>query len=62
MTVDAATTKIEALRPEHWPGVARVYGEGIATRNATFETEISTWEAWERQHAARAWASASSRR
>jgi hypothetical protein len=36
MALDAAPTTIEALRVEHWPGVARVYEDGIATRNATF--------------------------
>jgi L-amino acid N-acyltransferase YncA len=52
MTADPAMTTIEALRPEHWPGAARVYGEGIATRNATFETAIPTWEAWDASHLA----------
>ncbi|HET6657983.1 MAG TPA: GNAT family N-acetyltransferase [Gaiellaceae bacterium] len=41
---------IEALQAEHWPGVARVYGEGIAGRNATFETEVPSWEAWDATH------------
>ena len=43
---------IETLLPEHWPGVARVYVEGIATRNATFETEVPTWEEWDSSHLA----------
>ena len=50
MAVEAAAITIEALRPGHWPGVARVYGEGIATRNATFETEVPTWDAWDASH------------
>jgi L-amino acid N-acyltransferase YncA len=50
MAVESPTTTIEALGPEHWPGVARVFEEGIATRNATFETEIPTWEAWDSSH------------
>jgi L-amino acid N-acyltransferase YncA len=50
MAVDSETTTIEALRPEHWLGVARVYEEGIATRNATFDTEVPTWEAWDSSH------------
>lgn len=50
MAVDSSVTTIEALLPEHWPGVARVYEEGIATRNATFETEVPTWEAWDSSH------------
>jgi L-amino acid N-acyltransferase YncA len=27
-----------------WPAVERIYAEGIATGNATFETEPPTWE------------------
>jgi phosphinothricin acetyltransferase len=41
---------IELLQAAHWPGVARVYAEGIATRNATFETEVPSWEAWDSSH------------
>ena len=52
MAVDSGTTTIEALRPEHWHGVARVFAEGIATRNATFETEVPAWEAWDSSHLA----------
>ena len=42
--------QIEPLRSDHWPDVARIYAEGIATRNATFETEVPSWEAWDRAH------------
>jgi L-amino acid N-acyltransferase YncA len=50
MAVDSQATTIERLEPEHWPGVARVYEEGIATQNATFETEVPSWEAWNASH------------
>ena len=50
MAVESAPITIEALRAEHWPGVARVYEEGIARRNATFETEVPAWEAWDSSH------------
>ena len=50
MAVDSTAITVEALRAEHWPGVSRVYDEGIATRNATFETECPTWEAWDSSH------------
>jgi L-amino acid N-acyltransferase YncA len=43
---------IEPLRAEHWPEVARIYAEGIATRNATFETEVPSWESWDSSHLA----------
>ena len=38
------------LRPEHWPEVARIYSAGIATGNATFETDVPSWEAWDVSH------------
>jgi L-amino acid N-acyltransferase YncA len=42
--------KIVEMRPEHWPTVAAVYEAGIATRNATFETSVPAWEAWDAAH------------
>jgi L-amino acid N-acyltransferase YncA len=42
--------EIVRLRPEHWPDVARIYAEGIATGHATFETEVPAWEAWDEAH------------
>ena len=30
--------------------VLRIYGEGIATGHATFETEPPTWERWDQAH------------
>jgi L-amino acid N-acyltransferase YncA len=38
------------MREDDWPAVARVFGEGIATRNATFETRAPSWEAWNASH------------
>lgn len=38
------------LRPGDWPEVARIYAEGIATGNATFETEVPPWEDWDAAH------------
>jgi phosphinothricin acetyltransferase len=43
---------IEPLREEHWPEVARIYGEGIATGTATFETDVPSWEQWDASHLA----------
>src|SRR2546423_6873337 len=40
------------LRPGDWPEVARIYEEGIATGNATLETEVPSWEAWDAAHLA----------
>ena len=33
-----------------WPAVAAIYAEGMATRQATFETEVPTWEEWDAAH------------
>jgi phosphinothricin acetyltransferase len=38
------------LRAEHWPDVARIYADGMTTRNATFETAVPSWEDWDRTH------------
>lgn len=29
-----------------WPAVSRIYGEGIATGDATFEHTVPSWEQW----------------
>jgi L-amino acid N-acyltransferase YncA len=41
---------IRALRPGDWSEISRIYAEGIATRNATFETEVPSWAAWDAAH------------
>jgi phosphinothricin acetyltransferase len=41
---------ISDLRPEHWPDVVRIYADGIATGNATFETDVPSWERWDSAH------------
>ncbi len=43
---------IDALKPADWDGVRAIYLEGIATRNATFETDAPTWEKWNSNHLA----------
>jgi L-amino acid N-acyltransferase YncA len=45
-----ASITIGELGPEHWPEVARIYADGIATGNATFETEVPGWDEWDRAH------------
>ena len=42
--------EIVPLLPDHWDGVARIYADGIATGDATFETEVPSWEAWDAAH------------
>lgn len=50
MTARAVPLTIAALVPEDWGDVARIYGEGIASGDATFETEVPDWEGWDRSH------------
>ena len=42
--------EVVELRAEHWPDVARIYAEGIATGNATFESSVPDWERWDASH------------
>ena len=42
--------KIRDLRPGDWPEVARIYEDGIRSGNATFETGVPSWEAWDAAH------------
>lgn len=45
--MSAVATTVRDLRPDDWPEVRRIYEEGIATGNATFEEEPPTWEAFD---------------
>jgi L-amino acid N-acyltransferase YncA len=41
---------ILSMPPDLWPAVREIYREGIATGNATFETEVPDWEKWDGSH------------
>ena len=41
---------IEAMSEKDWPAVSTIYGEGIATGNATFEKSIPEWQKWDSGH------------
>jgi L-amino acid N-acyltransferase YncA len=41
---------VRPLRPDDYPAVARIFAEGIATGDATFETTVPGWEAWDAAH------------
>src|SRR5437764_1769980 len=49
----APAVEIRDLRPGDWPEVAGIYAAGVATRNATFETDVPSWEEWDARHLAR---------
>jgi phosphinothricin acetyltransferase len=42
--------EIVPITEAHWPGVREIYAQGIATRNATFETAVPTWQEWDGNH------------
>jgi phosphinothricin acetyltransferase len=41
---------IQSLEPSHYPSVKKIYEEGIATGNATFQTEAPDWGEWNDSH------------
>jgi phosphinothricin acetyltransferase len=41
---------IAPMAPERWPDVSEIYRQGIATRNATFDTDVPTWDWWDSHH------------
>lgn len=43
---------IRPLSPEDWERVRAIYEDGIATGNATFETESPDWNEWDAKHIA----------
>lgn len=41
-----AELSIRSMAHEDWPAVASIYRQGIATGDATFETEVPSWDEW----------------
>jgi L-amino acid N-acyltransferase YncA len=50
--IEPGYLRVEPMRPADWPAVAAIYEEGIATGNATFETEVPSWGRWDQAHLA----------
>jgi phosphinothricin acetyltransferase len=46
----AGGVAIEPMQPDDWPAVRAIYAEGIATGDATFETTVPEWTAWDTAH------------
>jgi L-amino acid N-acyltransferase YncA len=42
--------EIKSMGPRHWNEVRRIYEEGLATGNATFQTTAPEWEEWDKAH------------
>jgi len=47
---DDASPEIRPMRPGDWPRVEEIYAQGIATDDATLETETPSREAWDDSH------------
>jgi L-amino acid N-acyltransferase YncA len=43
-------TEIVPMTAADWPSVAEIYASGIATGQATFQTSIPEWNAWDVSH------------
>ena len=48
--MSGAGVSIERLTPSDWDAVRGIYLEGIATGDATFETDAPGWEIWDGAH------------
>lgn len=44
--------QIITMLPQHWEAVKKIYEEGIATGNATFQTTAPSWKEWNESHVA----------
>ncbi len=49
-TASATATLLRSMTDEDWPSVRAIYAQGIATGNATFETEPSDFAGWTAAH------------
>ena len=41
---------IRLMTPDDYAAVAKIYEEGIATGNATFQTQAADWASWDKDH------------
>ena len=48
--MNRAKISLVALQEVHWKEVSRIYQAGMDTGQATFETAVPSWEAWDRAH------------
>ena len=47
---EQTAVRVDALTVADWPAVCAIFADGIATRNATFETEPPSWDEWNAGH------------
>jgi L-amino acid N-acyltransferase YncA len=48
--LDMLNFDIRPMRSDDWAAIRNIYSEGIATGNATFETETPEWAKWDQGH------------
>lgn len=48
--MQALVVVIEPMADSDWARVRAIYADGIATRNATFETVLPDWDEWDAGH------------
>jgi phosphinothricin acetyltransferase len=48
--VEKMNFKIVEMKRDHWESVGKIYYEGIKTNKATFQSNIPTFEEWDRGH------------
>ena len=41
---------VEDMRPDDWEAVRRIYQEGLAAGDASFEVEAPPWPVWDERH------------
>jgi L-amino acid N-acyltransferase YncA len=46
----ARRVRIEPMAEGDWAEVRRIYAQGIATGDATFESDVADWSHWDRSH------------
>ena len=46
----ATDIEVRPFRDDDWPAVRTIYAHGIATGNATFETEVPAFDRWAAAH------------
>jgi phosphinothricin acetyltransferase len=45
-----ATLLVEQMQAQHWPAVELIYAQGLATGDASFETETPSWDGFQAGH------------
>ena len=47
---DRVRIAVDAMRDDDWPAVSEILAQGIATGDATFDTQAPAWAEWNRGH------------